>query len=100
MKTGRIIALVFLGLAIVGALLPLGASILYLVTGSLEMTPTPEQQGKARIAGTLATAVFGVLELLLIAAFVAVIRKKRGTQNIPSEHISEGRKRPSDNAQR
>ena len=72
MKTGRVVGLVFLGLAIAAVLLPLAGSILYLITGSLEKYPTPKQEEKARIAGTVATASFGVLETLLVGAFVAI----------------------------
>jgi hypothetical protein len=88
MKTGKAIALVLLGLAIVLGLLPLAGAVLYLVTGSLEMDPTQEQQEKARIAGVVATSVFGLVEALLLGTFIAVIRRGKQTQNITSELTS------------
>ena len=89
MKTGKAIAL--LGLAIVLALLLLAGAVLYLVTGSLEVDPTPEQQDKARIAGAVATTVFGLVEALLVGTFIAVIRRSKQTQNNMSELSSGGR---------
>jgi flagellar basal body-associated protein FliL len=90
MKTGKAIVLVLLGLAIVLGLLPLAGAVLYLVTGSLEMNPTAEQQEKTRIAGAVATTVFGLVEALLVGTFIAVIRRSKQTQNNTSELTSGG----------
>lgn len=77
MKTGKVIGLTLLAVVIVVLLLPLAGSALYWAHGSLETSPTPEQCEKARMAGVILTAGFGLLEALLITAFVKIIKKER-----------------------
>ncbi|MCI5140329.1 MAG: hypothetical protein D3909_01010 [Candidatus Electrothrix sp. ATG1] len=77
MKIGSMVILTFLGLAMVTVALLLAASVFYLISGSLEMYPTPEQHEKVRLTAGGASALFLLVETFLIGAFVMVIRKKK-----------------------
>lgn len=67
----RIVCDVFIAVFLFGFVL----SLLWYMNGSLELMPTEEQDGKAKIAACLLMAVFGISSIVCAAVRIKIQKK-------------------------